>query len=432
MKLKVLMKANLFWLSMVKSILFSSVLILLVLAADRGWLFFPDRFPDFFTMQISLARMILAALAGALLTITTFTFTTILTVLNLYASGFTPRVLENFIQKKITMNILGIYVGGFLYCIVSLAATRGADPDRLVVSGFVAVLYSVMCILYFVFFAFEVTRSIQMDHVVSELAAEALASIENAVGERKKLEETEKRRDEAAPEKPLESGEAGYLEAIDFAGILSAFGEEDGVLVIHKRIGDHVTEGDCLGGLQGGAAPGPEEMEKLRSFFLIQSAKIVGSDYHFGITKLVEVGIRALSPGINDPNTAIRCLEEIGLLLGRISAAGANRPSVRSKGRFEIHYRDFDLQYELQSTYEQFLQYGKEDLSVVRAIFKSLQLVYDRSLPENRETVNFFEQYVFDKIAPYYDHPVEKSELAKLRLGKGTPRKAPEQQEETA
>ncbi|NLX94175.1 MAG: DUF2254 domain-containing protein, partial [Clostridiales bacterium] len=113
-----------------------------------------DYIPDFLLTSVELAKLILGTLSGALLTITTFTFSTIMVVLTMYSSNFSPRVVTNFLTDKITMKVLGIFVGGFFYCILALFFMRKGFSDYLVVSATIAVIYSVLCILYFVVFVY--------------------------------------------------------------------------------------------------------------------------------------------------------------------------------------------------------------------------------------------------------------------------------------
>ena len=94
--------------------LFLSIIVILI---DNRTLPVQQYIPDVFFTSVALARQILGMLAGVLLTITTFTFSTILIVLTMYSSQFSPRVIENFLTNKITLTVLGIYVGGFFYCI---------------------------------------------------------------------------------------------------------------------------------------------------------------------------------------------------------------------------------------------------------------------------------------------------------------------------
>lgn len=136
-KLKVFYYNNISWIYTIQYIFFSIILLFLVAMIDLKFLPFGQYLPDFMKLKVGFSQSLLITLSAAFLTITTFTFSTILTVLNAYASNFTPRVVENFINMKITLKVVGIFIGGFFYCVGSLVFTREAINNDLVISGFV-------------------------------------------------------------------------------------------------------------------------------------------------------------------------------------------------------------------------------------------------------------------------------------------------------
>ena len=141
-------------------ILISIMLAIGAILIDTKYVPILDFIPDLFLTRVELAKVILGTLSGSLLTITTFTFSTIMVVLTMYSSNFSPRVVNNFLTDKITMKVLGIFVGGFVYCILALFFMRERYSDYLVISATIAVIYSVLCIMYFVIFVYNVSSSI--------------------------------------------------------------------------------------------------------------------------------------------------------------------------------------------------------------------------------------------------------------------------------
>ena len=121
-----------------------------------------ERFlPQFMFTDVSLARIILAPLAGALLTITTFTFSAILAVMIKYSNSYSTKTIENFIKEKSTMKVLGIFIGGFVYNICALLLLQGIGEDEKVIAGFVGVVYAIISIIYFTIFVQNVIFSMQ-------------------------------------------------------------------------------------------------------------------------------------------------------------------------------------------------------------------------------------------------------------------------------
>jgi uncharacterized membrane protein len=135
-----LYKNNKKWIYLSGYILIALILSTIIILIDNNILPIQQYIPAIFLTTVDLAKVILGMLAGVLLTITTFTFSTILIVLTMYSSQFSPRVVENFLSNKITMKVLGIYTGGFFYCITNLLFMRNANFDHLVIAATIAAI----------------------------------------------------------------------------------------------------------------------------------------------------------------------------------------------------------------------------------------------------------------------------------------------------
>ncbi|MDW7658405.1 MAG: DUF2254 family protein, partial [Bacillota bacterium] len=194
--------------------IFLSVIIILI---DNKILPIKQYIPAILFTTVDLAKRILGMLAGVLLTITTFTFSTILIVLTMYSSQFSPRVVENFLSNKSTMKVLRIYTGGFLYCITNLLFMRSANYDQFVISATIAVIYSFLCIIYFIIFVYTVSSLIQANNLIERLFDESNQTIENVISFLKDKERIDQYNFEQN-DKQIEifSKKSGYLDLIDF------------------------------------------------------------------------------------------------------------------------------------------------------------------------------------------------------------------------
>ncbi|MDO5096970.1 MAG: DUF2254 family protein [Peptostreptococcaceae bacterium] len=172
------------WVYNLQYIFYSLILVILVTIIDLRIIPVQELLPDFMTMDVALSRSVLTTLAGSLLTITTFTFSTILVILNMYASSFTPRVVENFVNIKITMKVLGIFIGGFFYCITTLIFMQDFFEHQHLIAGTVAIIYSIVCIVYFVRFVQAVLKNFQGVNLIYDIAEEAKGVIANEVERR--------------------------------------------------------------------------------------------------------------------------------------------------------------------------------------------------------------------------------------------------------
>ncbi|MGI6257440.1 MAG: DUF2254 family protein [Anaerovoracaceae bacterium] len=108
------------WFYLLANVFMGIILAIIVFFVNGGILPFRDYLPEFLFTGTDLAETILSALAGAWLSVTTFTFSITMVVLTTYSSHYSPRIVENFLQKKTTMRVLGTFIGGFIYNISML------------------------------------------------------------------------------------------------------------------------------------------------------------------------------------------------------------------------------------------------------------------------------------------------------------------------
>src|SRR6056297_2607915 len=152
---------------------------LIILIDTRYLSEFHNVLPKILLTNTDLARDIHGIIASAFITITTFTFSITMVVLTMYMSQLSPRVVENFLKNKSTMQSFGIFVGGFIYSIVSLLFTRNTTEGYLVVSASIGVVYIAVGLVYFLLFINSVATFIQTTNVIDRLHKESILKIKN-------------------------------------------------------------------------------------------------------------------------------------------------------------------------------------------------------------------------------------------------------------
>ncbi|MGI6156896.1 MAG: DUF2254 domain-containing protein [Saccharofermentanales bacterium] len=388
-RLRLWFNNNKTWIYMVQYIVYSIILLIIVALVDANLWSIQDRLPRILLMKVDLSKTLLTTMAGAFLTISTFTFSTILTVLNKYASSYSPRTVNNFIQEKITMKILGIYIGGFFYSICALLLMRDAIDERQVIAGGVAIVYSVISIIYFVIFVQRVLRSMQGVNVISEIYEEALPLIRE---EYKARSESSLHNAEATPYLTrIYSNNSGYLSLIDYETLASRLKDQRGIFDIRVKLGDYVVKGFHIADLHLAEEMTFEDEEEKDEFFsnladcfLYEEEKFDEVDYRFNLDKLVEMTLTALSPSTNDPNTAIHCIRKLALLMGKLFQCPSYHVEKYNEDGLKIFYTGYSAEEDLYLTFYQIHHYGKDDPSVLYALLEALYTVYMMSDPSNR------------------------------------------------
>lgn len=336
--------------------------------------------PDLFFSDLDLAKTILSAIASSLLTMTTITFSTILVVLTTFLSQFSPRTLRNFITDKITQRVLGFFVGGFIYSIVLLLSLKDRGTDQVFIFPSFSVLISIACVLVFVFFIHHVTSWIQVSSLIHNITIHTISKIDEELMDKEKVKEDAPWEDWESDDlhqltpQPFCLQKTGYIQEIDTDGILDQATKFNCIVRLEKKLGDYVDQDTpVLSIWKLDKSVEPKSFEKFFSV-TIQMAPI--EDIEFGIVKIVEIALRALSPGINDPNTAINSIDNLGKILTKLGKKHLPRPYINDKDRnlrvikHQLSFSDY-----LYRSFYQIRQSGFHDISVLSTGIEALTLI---------------------------------------------------------
>ncbi|ACB60012.1 membrane protein-like protein [Exiguobacterium sibiricum 255-15] len=356
-----------------------AVLTAVVLMVD---LYAKELFPNDWKTTLGLAQTIHSAVFTGLLTMMTFTFSTILVVLTTYSSQFSPRTLPNFIENRQVQHIFGIFIGTVTYSITMLFFMRSSLKDSVVASA-VAVIVVLIAVIAFVAFVHIVSQSIRVTTLLDRLHEEGCTLIEEHV------EAINGGQYQLVPENRstysfgLTALQTGYLQAIDYE-LLMKSGER---VAIEVTIGSYVTQGQRIGSA---------EKENVEQGILVGPTRSAEQDFAFVIQKLSEVALRAISPGINDPNTARHAMRQIGDLFRRYTMLLDGNLLVNGEGSVTVKRLAFsELLY---LTFYQLRHYGEEDISVLSTMLESLEIMKRNALPEHRASIDRFIPFVCSEV----------------------------------
>ncbi len=263
------------------------------------------------------ARALLAAVAGSMITVAGVTFSITIVVLSLASSQFGPRILRNFMRDTGNEIVLGTFVATFLYCLLVLRSVRGGDnpfvPHLAVSFGVFTALASIGVLIYFIH---HVSGLIQVDNVVAAASHDLERVLDHPFPEIDP--------DRAARGEEILAGESivilgtltGYVQNVDAGGLLDLATEREWVIRVLARPGQFVVQGQAVAEVWG--ATGGEEVDvghAVRERFYVGAGRTPNHDLVAAIQQLVEIGVRALSPGINDPFTAVTCVHRVSAAL---------------------------------------------------------------------------------------------------------------------
>ncbi|MGY3091263.1 putative membrane protein [Hymenobacter sp. UYAg731] len=322
------------------------------------------RYPLLFGAGAAGARGMLAAIAGSMITVAGLIFSLTLATLAQVASQYTSRLLRNFMRDRTNQVVMGFFVSIFVYCLVVLRTIRGGDEGSFVPSLAVAfgLLLALVSIGMLIFFIHHIASSIQAANIVAGVAAETEKLLDKVFPRRLGDAATPAERAElaAGPDlrwRPLPAPDTGYVQGIDHDALLS-FAQQAGVVVrMEYAIGSFVVAGSPLASVtspEGQPLPDIRQLTRqLADCYRLGNQRTLDQDVGFGLRQLVDIALKALSPGINDVTTAVMCVDRLGALL-RILAGRHLASSVRAEaGQVRVLTTDPDFASYLGTAFDQ-------------------------------------------------------------------------------
>lgn len=268
------------------------------------------------TAGASHAHDLLASLLTGIITMTSLAMSLTMVVLSQAASMLGPRLIRHFMGSRVTQVSLGIFMGTIIYLLLTMRVIHDSMPDSEVphVAVTLGSLLAVLSLFTLVLFIHHLARSIVADEVVARVAerlTRQLHEYRKRYGGRKTSVSQEMPGEEA-----FRLDRAGYLQNIDEDQLVRALADMEACLELHVRPGQLVLAGGIHGWLKAAPRlPSKEEQDRLRKGFHIGSEPTPLQDIEFTIRQMVEIGLRALSPGINDTFTAVRVIDRLAPVL---------------------------------------------------------------------------------------------------------------------
>ena len=273
------------------------------------------------------ASDMLTVMAGSMIGVASTVFSITIAAVA-YASGnYGPRLLTNFMEDRGNQLSLATFIGSFVYALLVLRAVRtedetpadAVDAAATALPGFVPqlsllVAYALMalCVAVLVFFLNHIPSSIRINKVLEGIGERLL----EAIRETYPIEDEFRDAIEPNGGEPLKAWKTGYVQLVDFEDLEKIARDCGGTFSLRVRTGDFVHRDMPFMDVDGCK---PEDIEdRVRDCFTLGSTRTPEQDPQFLIDELVEIGLRALSPGINDPFTAITALHWLGAATAEI------------------------------------------------------------------------------------------------------------------
>lgn len=389
------MKKLLFFLNELKSTFwFVPAMIILVTVAiaylsiwiDSRVNFSPEGFGRYlFTGSADSARSILTTVAGAMIGVAGTVFSITLVALTLASSQFGPRLIRNFMYERLNQVVLGSYISTYVYCLVVLNTIKQSNQLLFIpsLSVLLALLAAVANIVLLIVFIHHIAVSIQADHVISDISESLSKNLKtlfpDLLGEEPATAEEhdeEKVKSSYKFRQTLKSGKSGYLQYIDNDALIRIATEKSLMIELLYRPGEFLVEDVAIGVVYTDTLLKGEEIHSVQSQYIIGKTRTHQQDAEHTIHQMVEIAARALSPGVNDPYTAIACIDNLTAsmcYLAKVKFPPKHR--FDQEGHLRLIADVLSFEGMLNAAFNQIRQFAKGSPSVVIRLMEALATI---------------------------------------------------------
>ena len=341
-----------------------------VLAAWVPSVLFPSR------ADPQIAQVILAGVAASIMTVVSIVFAILLMTLTLASMQFSPRILVSFVRDRTTQWTLGLFLGTFAYCLGALPAARTLPhPFAPVATTAGAMLLALLCVGWLIFFIQHISQAISVNHIVDRIARET----EDIIDELMPHGRSDHYRVAPPAVGPLDAGTqvlnvvSGYIRFVDTANLVAVAKAAGFQIRVLRRVGHFVPAGIPLLVVIGRRRLHDSLVRALLAAFDIGPIRTLQQDVEFGVIQIVDIALKAISPAVNDPSTAITCIDQLSRILIRwISRYGPDVLLSDPPHVVRVVMPAIEVDGLLDTAFEQVRHYAVADVAVSARLLRAL------------------------------------------------------------
>lgn len=323
------------------------------------------------------ARSFLSTLSSSMITFTGLVFTITIVVLQLASQQYSPRVLRSFLRDRHSQLALGIFTATFMYSLIVLREIRGEDSagggfvPSLAVTG--AFLFVVGSLFLFVYYIHQITQSIRVGNITRSIGDETRDAIDHIYDQDEVPDALSPPR--SRPTHVVTADSRGVLQGLNTGKMVRFAVEWDCLVEVVPSIGDFVPQGFPLIRVHGGPSSG---VDGLLDSVNLGRERTTRQDAAFGFRQLADIGEKALSPSLNDPTTAVQCLDEMHDLLRRLGT----RPFptgqyLDNDGNLRLVHPVTSWEDYVHLAFDEIRSYGKDSLQIHRRMRSAINDLLD-------------------------------------------------------
>ncbi|MBD0257701.1 MAG: DUF2254 domain-containing protein [Cytophagales bacterium] len=255
------------------------------------------------------ARQVLSTVIGGVISLTVFSFSMVMVLLNQATSNFTPRIIPGLLTDKKNQFVLGFYIGTIIYCIIIILNVRPGEMHQHTpkLGVLLAMGFGITCLFLFIYFIHLISRKLHIDVLLASAARQAVRRIGEMHGENPGQEH----RADTSDWYPLCSGEAGYLSEVNVRRLEKICRKHDLQIEVLFPCGTFLLDTDVACRVSRDLNRTERLRDKVLACLVFSHEPYGEKSYLYGINQISEAAVKALSPGINDPGTAAIAMDHL-------------------------------------------------------------------------------------------------------------------------
>ncbi|WDI44278.1 DUF2254 domain-containing protein [Bremerella sp. P1] len=349
---------------------------------------------DFFWLETTTngAQTVLSTIAGGMITVAGVVLSMEMVTLSITSSQFGSRVLRSRLGDRTTQWTIGAFMGTAVYSLVVLKMVRKLGEDNFFIphlSVMAAILFALGSLMILLYFIHHVAMIAQAPEIVASLATDLRHSMErifpDKIGDPPPKENSHER--EVTEEEwnalkegvTVQSTREGYIQGIEGDDLIALATQLNLIIELPKRPGDFLSRGETLARVA--ALDQIDENEVARAInetFFIGNNRTPWQDVNCSVHELSQMGVRALSPGINDPYTAVNCIDRLSSALAQLAQRqmpAANRFDHDGHLRLIVDRQTFSSV--MHAAFDQMRSYAISSAAVSQRLMEGYQRIAD-------------------------------------------------------
>ena len=328
------------------------------------------RLPYLITQDGSTVRVLLSTLIGGVISLTVFSFSMVMIVLNQASSNFSPRLLPGLISDKRNQVVLGVYIGTIIFNLLILINLPAEGPEQLemgltILAG---IILGVLCLVLFIFFIHNVSTSIQVQNIINNIYLMTRERLHYQIS--KERRESPPIQGDLAPWHPIYSDRAGYFEDVDLTRLRHLASEYQTDLKVVPYKGKYLLPNELT--VYSSQPLDEAQTSNVLGALLFTGLRKPSSNYMYGIQEIVEVGVKAMSPGINDPGTAVMTIDYLTELLSLRMQLDALEVHATEDQAHQIELTTISFAELLHQTLSAYRLYCRHDVILMEKLLRML------------------------------------------------------------